>query len=86
MHVCFDSDGKQAAVAETKACYGDKSLGTGPNKTAELIFIQTGWKDVSDTVKLLGEMTMMIPERGEGEKRDSTEEKEEWEMGLGIRN
>lgn len=21
MHVCFDSDGKQAAVAETKACY-----------------------------------------------------------------
>lgn len=51
----FDSDRKQTAVAETKACYSDKSLGTAPNKTAELIFIQTGWKNVSDTVKLLGE-------------------------------
>lgn len=36
---------RQTLVTETKA------FGTAPNKTAELIFIQTGWKNVSDTVK-----------------------------------
>lgn len=63
MHVCFDSDTKQAAFAETKAFNQDKSPGMGPNKTAELIFIPTGWKNVSNTVKLLGGMMimMMIP-------------------------
>lgn len=50
----------------------------GPNKTADLIFIPTGWKNVSDTVKLLGGMMIMvmIPKMRRGQREEWDWEKE----------